>query len=165
MVDTQGESWSSHLAKRLGTEIQSARRDRGVTAIKLAETMTDSLGVPKFVVLQDEHGGVHLLPRHFYEEIQQATAELKSAVEDRREYLRKLKAEMPEEKNEGDLSGLVNEIRSFGWLRQLVNRRVCRGGRRGVRRTGRPRATKLVEKVEHRHTWGRPPPSMVSRSW
>ncbi|BDB45382.1 MULTISPECIES: hypothetical protein [Mycobacterium] len=78
----------------------------------------------EFVVLQDEHGGVHLLPRHFYEEIQQATGELKSAVEDRREYLRKLKAEMPEQKNEGDLSGLVDEVRSFGWLRQLVNRLI-----------------------------------------
>lgn len=78
----------------------------------------------EFVVLQDEHGGVHLLPRHFYAEIQQATDELKNAVEDRRAYLRKLKAEMPEEKNEGDLSGLVNEVRSFGWLRQLANRLI-----------------------------------------
>lgn len=78
----------------------------------------------EFVVLQDEHGGVHLLPRHFYAEIQQATQELTSAVEDRRAYLRKLKAEMPEEKNEGDLSGLVDEVRSFSWLRQLVNRLI-----------------------------------------
>jgi hypothetical protein len=38
----------------------------------------------EFVVLQDEHGGVHLLPRHFYAEIQQATEELAGAVEDRR---------------------------------------------------------------------------------
>ncbi|OMB93224.1 hypothetical protein A5732_16875 [Mycobacterium colombiense] len=78
----------------------------------------------EFVVLQDEHGGVHLLPRHFYDEIQQATEELKTAVADRRAYLSKLKAEMPEEKNEGDLSGLVNEVRSFGWLRQLTNRLI-----------------------------------------
>jgi hypothetical protein len=78
----------------------------------------------EFVVLQDEHGGVHLLPRHFYAEIQQATEGLASAVEDRRAYLRKLKAGMPEEKNDGDLSGLVNEVRSFDWLRQLANRLI-----------------------------------------
>lgn len=46
MADTENEAWSLQLAKRLGTEIQSARRDRGVTAVKLAGAMTDSLGVP-----------------------------------------------------------------------------------------------------------------------
>lgn len=78
----------------------------------------------EFVVLQDEHGGVHLLPRHFYVEIQQATQALAGAVEDRRAYLRKLKAEMPEETTEGDLSGLANEVRGFAWLRQLTNRLI-----------------------------------------
>ena len=93
---------------------------------KKSQLVVDDGGQPmeEFVVLQDEHGGVGLPPRHFYAEIEQATEGLTGAVEDRREYLRKLKAEMPEEKNEGDLSGLVREVRGFGWLRQLANRLI-----------------------------------------
>ncbi|BBX94780.1 hypothetical protein [Mycobacterium lacus] len=98
--------------------------DPPVVRVNKKSQLVVEVGHPmeEFVVLQDEHGGVHLLPRHFYAEIQQATQEIAGAVEDRRAYLRKLKAEMPEEKNEGDLSGLTNEVRGFGWLRQLANR-------------------------------------------
>jgi hypothetical protein len=88
------------------------------------QAVVDEAGRPmeEFVVLTDEHGGVHLLPRHFYEEIRQATEQLVNAVEDRRTYLRKVKAEMPEEKNEGDLSELTGEVRGFTWARQRLNR-------------------------------------------
>ncbi len=78
----------------------------------------------EFVVLQDEHGGVHLLPRHFYAEIQQETEKLAGAVDERRAYLSKLRQEMVDQKDEGDLSELLNEVRGFAWLRQLANRLI-----------------------------------------
>lgn len=89
------------------------------------QAVVDEAGTPmeEFVVLTDEHGGVHLLPRHFYEEIRRETEKLTAAVEDRRTYLRNVKAKMPEEKNEGDLAGLRDEARGFTWARALLNRR------------------------------------------
>jgi hypothetical protein len=76
----------------------------------------------EFVVLTDEHGGVHVLPHHLYEEIEQATRAPSDAVEDRRAHLRNVLAEMPERQNEGDLSNLANEVRAFTWARQQLNR-------------------------------------------
>jgi hypothetical protein len=88
------------------------------------QAVVDEVGRPmeEFVVLTDEHGGVHLLPRDFYEEIQKATQELVNAVDDRRAHLRNVKAKLPEGKNEGDLSGLAGEVRGFAWARQRLSR-------------------------------------------
>jgi hypothetical protein len=92
-------------------------QDKGVVVDEAGRTMEE------FVVLTDEHGGVHVLPRHLYEEIQQATHELTNAVEDRRAHLQNVLAKMPERKNEGDLSNLRGEVRAFAWARQQLNRR------------------------------------------
>jgi hypothetical protein len=76
----------------------------------------------EFVMLKDEHGGIHLVPREFYAEIQAATQEMISAVNNRGAQLRALRAEMPEEKTDGDLSELTHDVRSFSWARQQLNR-------------------------------------------
>jgi hypothetical protein len=76
----------------------------------------------EFVMLKDEHGGIHLVPREFYAGIQAATQEMISAVNNRRAELRALRAEMPEEKTDGDLSELTHDVRSFSWARQQLNR-------------------------------------------
>jgi mRNA-degrading endonuclease toxin of MazEF toxin-antitoxin module len=94
------------------------------------QAVVDEAGAPmeEFVVLTDEHGGVHLLPRHFYEEVQRETQQIKQAVADRRTYLRNVRAKMPEEKTEGDLSELTREVRGYTWARQRTNRRFWRMG-------------------------------------
>lgn len=76
----------------------------------------------EFVVLTDEHGGVHVLPRHLYEEIRQATRDLTVAVADRRAQLQRVLASMPERQNEGDLTNLSGEVSPFAWVRQQLNR-------------------------------------------
>lgn len=91
-------------------------QDKNVVVDEAGRTVDD------FVVLTDEHGGVHVLPRHLYEEIRQATRDLTDAVEDRRAQLRDVLKDMPERTNEGDLTGLVGEVRGFSWVRQQLNR-------------------------------------------
>lgn len=78
----------------------------------------------EFVMLKDEHGGIHLIPAHLYEEIREETRQLTLAVDKRREYLRAVRAKMPHKTDKGDLSSLATEVRSFGGLRQRANERL-----------------------------------------
>jgi hypothetical protein len=97
-------------------QVLHINQDKGVVVDETGRTMEE------FVVLTDEHGGVHVLPRHLYDDIQLATRELHSAVEARRAHLRDVLAKMPERKDEGDLSNLTHEVRAFGWARKQLNR-------------------------------------------
>ncbi|UGT91605.1 hypothetical protein [Mycobacterium ostraviense] len=77
----------------------------------------------EFVMLKDEHGGIHLIPAHLYEEIREETRQLTLAVDKRREYLRAVRAKMAHKADEGDLSVLAADVRAFDGPRQRVNKR------------------------------------------
>ena len=97
-------------------QVLRINQDKGVVVDEAGHAMEE------YVVLNDEHGGVHVLPRHLYEDIQMATRELHKAVEDRRAHLRDVLAKMPERNNEGEPSNLTGEVRAFTWARQQINR-------------------------------------------
>jgi hypothetical protein len=77
----------------------------------------------EFVMLKDEHEGIHLIPAHLYEEIREETRQLVLAVDKRREYLRAVRAKMPHKSDDGDLSVLASDVRAFNGPRQRVNDR------------------------------------------
>ncbi|WP_373139635.1 hypothetical protein [Mycobacterium marinum] len=84
----------------------------------------------EYVMLKDEHGGIHLIPAHLYAEIREETQQLKLSVDKRREYLRAVResatqqfdADEPPEPGDRNLSRLIDEIREFSPMRRRVNR-------------------------------------------